>query len=221
MKEGLQKENGGLFFKNGVAILLFIISVCVFAMLAYQVSLGNEIWFDDKAFNFFENRSPRFNRIMWGVSFLGSSSFLFPAYVFVIVVLLARKKRPDALKLGLVGISSFALLHILKHAFQRSRPQLPLFEELTNHGFPSGHAVSSVVFCSSLILLIWKTRLSDFWKWLLSIFLFLASMLIGISRISLRYHYASDVLAGFCLGFAWVTIFFFVAEKISEKRKKV
>jgi undecaprenyl-diphosphatase len=46
------------------------------------------------------------------------------------------------------------------------------------------------------------------------------SILVGISRIALRYHYASDVLAGFCFGFAWVFIFFLAAKKISEKRLK-
>jgi undecaprenyl-diphosphatase len=32
--------------------------------------------------------------------------------------------------------------------------------------------------------------------------------LIGISRIVLRYHYASDVIAGFCLALAWLSFLY-------------
>jgi undecaprenyl-diphosphatase len=44
------------------------------------------------------------------------------------------------------------------------------------------------------------------WKWVLSLLLLLFALSIGISRIILRYHYASDVLAGFCLGFVWALL---------------
>ncbi|MER3470732.1 MAG: hypothetical protein C4330_05215 [Chitinophagaceae bacterium] len=45
------------------------------------------------------------------------------------------------------------------------------------------------------------------------------SISIGISRIVLRYHYASDVLAGFALGYAWVLFSLWLLNKILKAQK--
>jgi undecaprenyl-diphosphatase len=43
--------------------------------------------------------------------------------------------------------------------------------------------------------------------------LILFSLLIGFSRIYLRVHYASDVIAGFCCGFAWLCLTIYLMEQ--------
>jgi membrane-associated phospholipid phosphatase len=113
-----------------------------------------------------------------------------------------------------IGVSSTGLMFLLKSIFKRKRPDLPLFKELTNYSFPSGHALSSFIFCSILIWLTWKTGWGKGWKWLVSALLLLFSLSIGVSRIVLRYHYASDVLAGFCMGFAWALLSFLILKKL-------
>ena len=221
MKEWLKDRLGEITLKTALAALLFLFSIFIFSFLAHEIVQEDELSFDQKAFGFFSGiASPSFNQFMRSVSFFGASYFLFPAYVSVIVWLLVKRKKNDAINLAIIGASSFVLLHFLKRIFQRNRPHLPLFEDLKNYSFPSGHAVSSFVFCSALIVLIWKGNLSPAWKWIFSVFLLCFSILVGVSRIALRYHYASDVLAGFCFGFAWVFIFFLVAKKISEKKVK-
>ena len=218
MKEWLKKRLGEISLKAGIAALLFLIAIFIFAFIAHEIVLEDEKWFDEKAFSFFRNNStPPLTRLMKAISFFGDSYFLFPAYVIVVGWLLLKQKKADAINIAIIGVSSFALLHILKGLFQRNRPQLPLFEDLKNYSFPSGHALSSFVFCSVLVFLTSKSGLSKAWKWGLSVFLVLFSLLIGISRIVLRYHYASDVLAGFCLGFAWVFIFLWLQTKFEKK----
>ncbi|HEX2607298.1 MAG TPA: phosphatase PAP2 family protein [Flavisolibacter sp.] len=105
----------------------------------------------------------------------------------------------------------------LKNIFRRHRPEFPLFKELSSYSFPSGHALSSFVFCSVLIWLTWQTHWKPGWKWVLTILLVAFSISIGISRIVLRYHYASDVVAGFSLGFAWVLLSLWVQQKFRPK----
>lgn len=218
MKEWLKKKLGEVTLTAGLAILLFLISIFVFSFIAQEIVLEDEKRFDDHVFSFFKtNATPSLNRFMVGITFFGNSYFLFPAYVLVIVWLLVKRRKRDAINLAIIGLSSFAILHILKRVFQRARPELPLFEDLKNYSFPSGHALSSFVFCSALIFLIWKGNLAKAWKWFLSILLLLFSVLIGVSRIVLRYHYASDVLAGFCLGFAWVFMFLWLQKRISRR----
>ncbi len=200
-----------------IVSLLFLISLCVFALLTHEIVFENEDWFDSKAFSFFKNHStPASIQFFKSLTFFGSPMFLFPAYVIIIVWLIIRKRRNDAIDISIIVISSTVLLHALKALIGRDRPELPLFKELTNPGFPSGHAMSSFVFCSTLMWLVWKTSWDLKWKWGLSCLLVLFSLTIGVSRIVLRYHYASDVLAGFCMGFAWVLFSLWVQQKLRK-----
>jgi membrane-associated phospholipid phosphatase len=153
-------------------------------------------------------------------SFFGSGKFLFPAYVLMIIYFLIRRKRVLCLHIAIVALTSTTLSQGAKRIFQRARPDLPLIQALKTYSFPSGHALSSFIFCSVLVYLIWRARMQIFWKWLFSIFLFLFSMTIGMSRVVLKMHYPTDVLAGFCLGFIWVILSFYLLNRIQSQRSK-
>ncbi|HEX2629724.1 MAG TPA: phosphatase PAP2 family protein, partial [Chitinophagaceae bacterium] len=45
-------------------------------------------------------------------------------------------------------------------------------------------------------------------------------ILIGFSRVYLRVHYASDVLAGFIIGIVWLVISLGVLERIEQGGKE-
>jgi undecaprenyl-diphosphatase len=206
---------------------LFLLSIGIFAILAHEVVGENEDWFDTKVFAFLKGYStPAFIEFFKVMTFLGSTWFLLPAYCVLMIYLLSNRRREDAINIAIIGITSTLLLNGLKFYFARHRPSLPILRELTNYSFPSGHALSSFIFCSVLIFLIRKTNWSNPWKYISAISLILLSILIGISRIVLRYHYASDVIAGFCMGFAWVIFSFYFQRKFrigttSIKNKKM
>jgi undecaprenyl-diphosphatase len=151
------------------------------------------------------------------LTFFGSSNFLFIAYILLVIWLFFNKRKNDGIDILIVGITSTLLMFGLKNIFRRHRPEFPLFKELSSYSFPSGHALSSFVFCSVLIWLTWQTHWKPGWKWVLTILLVAFSISIGISRIVLRYHYASDVVAGFSLGFAWVLLSLWVQQKFRPK----
>ncbi|MEO6672949.1 MAG: phosphatase PAP2 family protein, partial [Ginsengibacter sp.] len=57
---------------------------------------------------------------------------------------------------------------------------------------------------------------------LLVIALALLIFAIGLSRVYLRVHYASDVIAGYCVGCMWLFISLWVLRKVEKfSRKKV
>jgi len=197
---------------------LFFVAIFVFAFLAHEIVGEKEDMFDTKVFHFLKDRTTApLVKLMNVLSFFGTHYFLIPAYVVMVTFLFFRHRTPDAINIVVIVLSSTALLFGLKTIYRRQRPEFPLFREFHNYSFPSGHALSSFIFCSILIYLIWKSDLHAVLKYLLAGLLLIFSISIGISRIVLRYHFASDVLAGFALGFAWVIFSFWILKKMSKK----
>ena len=94
---------------------------------------------------------------------------------------------------------------ILKLSFGRTRPlDLMLIDEI-GYSFPSGHSMASMGFYGYIIYLIYKDCKNK--KWLYIILLSLLIMLVGISRIYLGVHYASDVIAGFSITICYLIIY--------------
>ena len=105
----------------------------------------------------------------------------------------------------------------LKHLFARHRPANQLLQEATNYSYPSGHALMSVTFYGLLAYIVWHSVKNKTAKWTIIVLLVLWIFLIGISRIYLRRHYYSDVMAGFATGFLWLVISLKVIRQL-EKR---
>ncbi len=82
----------------------------------------------------------------------------------------------------------------------------PLLHEAKGFSFPSGHALMSVTFYGLLIVIVWEFVKAPWLRWLLSILLALLILIIGFSRVYLRVHYASDVVAGFSVGLVWLIL---------------
>lgn len=83
---------------------------------------------------------------------------------------------------------------LLKQLFRRRRPTAEahgLYLRLDAHSFPSGHAGRGA--CS--VVLLWPLLSPP-----LQVALLVWLGLLGLSRVALGVHYASDVLAGFCAG---------------------
>ncbi len=199
-------------------ILVLLISIAIFSLLAHEVVVENEDWFDSYTFVFLKSwSSPFIIRFFKLLTFFGSTNFLIPAFASVIIFLLFKKQNAKALVISILAVTSTLLLYALKTAFNRSRPEFPLLKELKDFSFPSGHAFSSFVFFCSLAWLIWKTSIRKGWKWLLLLSFISMAILIGVSRIVLRYHYASDVVAGLSLGVAYMLVFFLWQDKIRSQ----
>lgn len=111
------------------------------------------------------------------------------------------RNRPREVALFLVGVGGAGLLNVLaKLAFRRERPDLwtPLAPE-HDFGFPSGHAMVSLAFAVSALVLLWRTR----WR-PAGVLLVVLALLVGMSRVVLGVHWPSDVLAGWAASAAWV-----------------
>lgn len=198
--------------------LLFVGAFIVFGFLAHEIVGEEDNVFDAKVFAFFNDHSTAvLISLMHVLTFFGNQYFIFPAYVLLVTYLFIKHRRTDAINIIIVAVTSTALMFALKEFYHRTRPELPLFKAATNFSFPSGHALSSFILCSVLIYLISRSKLSITWKWISSVLLILFAVSIGISRIVLRYHYASDVLAGFYLGLVWAFLALWLERKLTPR----
>ena len=124
----------------------------------------------------------------------------------VAAVLLLRGRR--GLALGWVlAIAGNGLLNVtLKQIFARVRPVHDGgLVAAQGFSFPSGHSSGSVVMYGMLAYVL--CRFVPL-RWQLPVVLAAVTLAfsVGVSRVFLRVHFASDVLAGFASGTAWLVV---------------
>jgi len=141
------------------------------------------------------------------ITFLGRAEFLIPAnLILIFFFLFVTKQNWFSIRVLTIALSSLVLMVLLKNLFHRKRPLQPLLNAAKGLSFPSGHAIMAVTFYG-LLLYISLSRIDVAWvKWVVSIIVVVLIISIGYSRVYLRVHYASDVLAGFIIGFLWLSI---------------
>ena len=148
-------------------------------------------------------------------TFLGTHAFLIPANLALAAYFLFIKRhRWYSIKVPVVALSSLLLMVLLKFTFHRNRPLSPLLDAAKGYSFPSGHALMSITFYGLIIFLVWQNVKRPWLKWTLTILLVLLINFIGVSRVYLRVHYASDVLAGFCVGLMWLLLSLWILKKM-------
>jgi membrane-associated phospholipid phosphatase len=206
-----------------VVLVIFVVSLILFVTITRHIFVMKDQQFDHRVFDYLSPIvSPRTNGIMLFFTELGKHTFLIPANIALIIIFLFIKQhRWYSIKIPAIALSSLALMFLLKNLFARPRPDIPLLEEARGLSFPSGHALMSVTFYGLLIYIVWK-MVKPKWLKLVSVtFFVLLIFVIGFSRIYLRVHYASDVLAGFATGFLWLVFSIWVLnrmEKFSNKK---
>lgn len=203
-------------------LLAVMASLFFFGVLVHEVLWEKEDSFDLSIFNYLSSHvtTPRLTQIMERISFLASRNFLLVAYVVLIAFYLYKKEKKRAVEIALVGLIGFFINYFMKLVYHRPRPSNPLVNPLQNFSFPSGHATSAFIFYGLLVYLIWKTNLSKPLKWLAASFFILVALAIGFSRVYLRVHYPSDVIAGFCIGFAWICFAIWFLERTKKRASK-
>jgi len=203
-----------LLFVGGI----FLLAMLVFGLIADEMVLENENHLDQVVFVHLRNiTNPAMTKLMVAITFFGSSYFLLPAYLLLIVYFLFLKKnRQLSWNIAAVGITSTIILFSLKAIFHRHRPLDPLVQNVNGFSFPSGHSFSSFTLFGLLIYILWHYRMNPVLQWVLTVFFFLFACAIAFSRVYLHVHFASDVIAGFCLCIVWLGISFWLLEKLGR-----
>ena len=133
-----------------------------------------------------------------------------------LIILFGKHKSYDRY-LVLITSGAFILNYIIKFICKRPRPEDINIIIESGYSFPSSHAMVSVAFYGFIAYFIYKSNMSRNKKIILITALLLLAFLIGISRIYLGVHFASDVCAGFAISLAYTILFIRI---ISRRRLK-
>lgn len=152
------------------------------------------------------------------MSHLGSAITLI---ILTIAFILLMKNKTNAKFIAINLILVFVINRILKFVIARPRPDVLKIVQESGYSFPSGHSMVATGFYGFLIYLTYKNIKSKKIKYPLIVLLSILILLIGISRIYLGAHYATDVIGGWIIGFIYLAFFIkYLYKKITKKLKK-
>lgn len=206
---GVASSLAGLARKN-LRVTVACACVLVFLMILEDVYDAESMRLDRAAYWLIVEhlRTPWLTPVMESFSALATPVSL--VVLLLAVAAFAPGKRPGmccAVNLVLVVVIN----QVLKFIIQRPRPDGFRLATASGFSFPSGHSMAAMAFFGLLAWLVWKYEADRRLRCLYATGFALVIVMIGVSRIYLGVHYASDVLGGFCLSMAWLAVYTRVA----------
>ncbi|HUU26118.1 MAG TPA: phosphatase PAP2 family protein [Methyloceanibacter sp.] len=198
---------GGLFLA-GLLILAF-------GQIAEEVLEGDATWFDRELLLALRNPVDHADPLglAWleeaarDITALGSYSVLGIVVTAVIAYLLLIRREGAALWVLASVVGGALLSNVLKHSFDRPRPDLVAHAaKVFSPSFPSGHATLSAVTFLTLGALLASLHDSRRLKVFFLGIAIVITVMVGVTRVYLGVHYPTDVLAGWCIGAGWAAI---------------
>ena len=160
-----------------------------------------------------ELHNPVLDKIMIFITNLGDEGLFWIG--IGIVCLVIKKHRRMGLQVLLSMLVTFIVGNlILKNLFARQRPCAidPSIELLipypSEFSFPSGHSMNGMTAAMALYLNNKKIGVPAL----------VIALLIGFSRMYHFVHFPTDILGGFCVGFAVAIMMNYIFDKVQEKK---
>lgn len=187
-----------------------------FLFTALFFKATDEIWLEQESFFFDAHTSQLMAdnylhetydwRFFMAITYLGNGAVLTAVTLLAAGLLrFYRRNIESILFLGGFAMTGISVI-LFKLMTDRLRPDGASLLQETSGAFPSGHAALSFYFFGFLGYLLSRRAKKKLHRFLI----FAASLslagLIGISRIYLNVHWVSDVLAGFALAAAFLSL---------------
>lgn len=204
------------YFKNRrKTIFLIAFPVLLFINLCEDLIRKELTVFDNTIYTFLSGFiSSNLTILMKVLSYIGSAQILIIITLLSFLIFKKHKYYKQYWKIIALNLSMTWILNaIFKIIFHRQRPDILILSQASGYSFPSGHSMVSISFYGLVIYLCYTNIKSNWIKYIAVILLCLLIIFIGVSRIYLGVHYASDVIAGFSSGFAWLIVYITLAKK--------
>jgi len=180
-------------------------AIAVFVALTVAVTTNPSLALDSSAFEIADDlRAPWLDKAAQVITKLGLIAVVGSAVLLAAWLLIRRRHRIRAAALVAGAALAWVSVWITKTIVARPRPPAPLVHT-SGESYPSAHAANSVGWLALAIALtvVIPTRTARIAAVTAGALL---AVLVGLSRIYLRAHYASDVFAGEALAVAMYAI---------------
>ena len=154
-----------------------------------------------------DHRTPAMTTLAIIVTNVGSTVSMTIIATAAVIFLLVKRRWGDAILVATVGTGAWILVRVGKATVGRERPPIEFrLATETNESFPSGHALASAAILGVLLVVMLplienrNARVAV----LAGVGLFTVS--IGLTRLYLGVHWATDVIGGWVTGLAWLAL---------------
>jgi membrane-associated phospholipid phosphatase len=141
------------------------------------------------------------------VSVAGGTVVMGALALLSVVWLVWRRRWPQAGAVTAAAVGAAVIVSVMKPVLDRARP--PQIDQLvveTNASLPSGHALGSTVVLGILTIVGFQVVRRLVIKAALATIIIVVCTAIGLSRLYLGVHWPTDVLTGWLLGAAWLSV---------------
>lgn len=201
--------NGKLGLGLTIGVTVFFIFIYLF-LAALNGIFAQEVWVmtDLRVLNIIkEFRNPTLNEIMIFITTFGKKEVVIVGSISVALILYLVRRWYYAVGLAVSLIFGELLVYLLKNSIERQRPPLNLaILQEPGFSFPSSHAFTAVAFYGMICYFVFRGFKKKRFKLPILLFLSVFILAIGVSRLYLGVHWASDVFAGLVSGVAWVNL---------------
>ncbi len=160
--------------------------------------------------------NPLLDQFMLGITRLADPEVVVVVVAIALGWLVRRRQWRSSAMLVFTCLGTLMLNQGMKFAFARPRPLLwPRLIQETSYGFPSGHALGSIVLYGFLAYLLVRR----YPRRVRSIYGMATGLIgaIGFSRLYLGVHYPTDVIAGYATGLLWLMFCVFLLGRHSGR----
>ena len=199
--------------KNNYKWIILLICVIIFYAILEDIFEYEKLKLDIIIYNIIvlKLRTESLTKIMGILTNFGGAYMLI-GLAIMITIFSKNKKTAFIIDLNLIIITIFNL--ILKNIIQRPRPEGYRLIAESGYSFPSGHSMISMAFYGLIIYMIWKNMKNKKLRNIICVLITILVILIGISRIYLGVHYASDVIGGFVVSIAYLIVYVSITKTI-------
>ncbi|MEZ0310401.1 MAG: phosphatase PAP2 family protein [Myxococcota bacterium] len=196
-----------------MVMLAIYIAFALFGMVDLVRSSHGVVAFDDRMM---ERFAPyRSEDRVWAVmtlTNLGGTSTLIACVMVATAFLWSHRRRGIVAPMWLAFIGVELVTTVGKGWVARARPVFTTIATAHSPSFPSGHTTGATVVFGFLAYAIARDLGSHRRRFAIGYSAIVLVLVIGVSRVFLGVHFASDVIAGWLIGIFWLLVAFAVAE---------